>query len=86
MPDDEIPLNIEIAYNIIHNQHNDNAVTGISVLEAVGTGSIHHNFVYTLDVSGMTPFLTGATGILCHENYYTVAATASGKLYPTAQT
>lgn len=84
MPDDEIPLNIEIAHNIIHNQHNDNVVTGISVLEAVGTGSMHHNFVYTLDVAGMTPFLTGATGIACFENYYTTAATASGKLYPNA--
>jgi len=84
MPDNEIPLNIEIAHNIIHNQHNDNAVTGISVLEAVGTGSIHHNFVYTLDTAGMTPFLTGATGIACFENYYTTAATSSGVLYPAA--
>ena len=84
MPDDEIPLNIEIAYNMIHNQHNADAVTGISVLEAVGTGSIHHNNVYTLDTAGMTPFLTGATGIACFENYYTTAATSSGILYPTA--
>lgn len=84
MPDGEIPLNLEIAHNIIHNQHNDNIVTGISVLEAVGTGSMHHNLVYTLDVAGMTPFLTGATGIVCWENYYTTAATSSGVLYPTA--
>lgn len=86
MPDNEIPYNIEIAHNVIHNRHNDNAVTGISVLEAVGTGSMHHNFVYTLDVAGMTPFLTGATGIACFENYYTTAATSSGKLYPDALT
>jgi len=84
IPDHEIPLNLEIAHNIIHNQHNDHAVVGVSVLEAVGTGSIHHNYVYTLDTAGMTPFLTGATGIVCFENYYTTVATSSGKLYPTA--
>lgn len=84
MPDNEIPHNIEIAHNMIYNRHNDNVVTGISVLEAVGTGSIHHNFVYTLDVAGMTPILVGAGGVFAYENYYTTVVTSSPKLYPDA--
>ena len=86
MPDDEIPVNIEIAYNKIHNQHNANAVVGISVLEAVGTGTIHHNLAYGLDVAGATPFLCGATGIACFENYYIFEGTTSAYLMPTVGT
>jgi hypothetical protein len=83
MPDDEIPLNIEIAHNVIHNQHNADAVVGISVLEAVGTGTMHHNLVYGLDVAGATPFLAGATGLACFENYYIFEGTTSAYLMPT---
>ena len=82
MPDNEIPLNIEIAYNIIHNTHNADAEVGISVVEAAATGTMHHNLAYVLDTAGMTPFLTGATGVAPYENYYITAANKSGLLYP----
>lgn len=86
MPDNEIPLNMEIAYNIIHNQHTANAAVGVSVVEAVATGSIHHNICYALDVAGATPFLAGATGLACFENYYIFEATTSAYLMPTVGT
>lgn len=86
MPDNEIPLNIEIAHNVIHNQHNADAVVGISVLEAVGTGTMHHNLCYGLDVAGATPFLAGATGIACFENYYIFEGNTSAYLMPTVGT
>lgn len=86
MPDNEIPLNMEIAYNVIHNQHNADAAVGVSVLEAVGTGMVHHNICYALDVAGATPFLTGATGLSCFENYYSFEGNNSGYLMPTMGT
>ena len=86
MPDNEIPINIEIAYNVIHNQHTTNVAVGISVLEAAGTGTMHHNICYALDVSGADPFLAGATGIACFENYYIFEATTSAYLMPTIGT
>jgi len=86
MPDNEIPLNLEIAYNVIHNLHDQDAVVGISVLEAVGTGTMHHNVCYALDVAGATPFLAGATGIACFENYYSFEASTSGYIMPTMGT
>lgn len=86
MLDGEIPLNMEIAYNVIHNQHTANADVGISVLEAVGTGMVHHNICYALDVSGATPFNTGATGLSCFENYYSFEGNNSGYIMPTMGT
>ena len=86
MPDNEIPFNMEIAYNIIHNLHDQDATVGISVLEAVATGSIHHNYIYALDVAGSTPILSGATGMACFENYYTFEGNNSGYLYPVVGT
>lgn len=86
MPDNEIPLNIEVAYNIIHNQHTANEVVGISIVEAVATGTMHHNICYALDVAGATPFLAGATGLACFENYYIFEGSTSGYLMPTIGT
>ena len=86
MLDGEIPLNMEIAYNVIHNQHNADADVGISVLEAAGTGMIHHNICYALDTAGATPFNTGATGLSCFENYYSFEGNNSGYIMPTMGT
>lgn len=86
MADGEIAKNIQVFHNLIHNLHDGNAVVGISMVEAESTGWMMHNHVYALDVAGETPFLTGATGIYCSQNYYTYQGTLSGFQYPAIGT
>jgi hypothetical protein len=78
----EVPKNILIAGNLIHNLHDDNAVVAISIACTTATGWMINNHAYGLDVAGETPFLTGATGLYCSGNMYTYAGTASGFEYP----
>lgn len=85
-PVGEVPLNIEIAHNVIHNRHTANSAVGISVAATTATGTMHHNIVYGLDVAGATPFLGGATGIACFENYYIFQGTSSAYIMPTIGT
>jgi hypothetical protein len=83
----EIHTNIEIAYNLIHNVHDDNSLAGISVGSTGSTGWMHHNLVYSLDVAGCTPFVSAATGIAVFENYYNyTGSTSSAVLAPAAGT
>ena len=86
VPNDEIPLNIEVAYNVIHNQHTANAVVGVSIVEDVATGTVHHNVCYSLDVAGATPFLGGTTGLAFFENYYIFETATSAYLRPAVGT
>jgi hypothetical protein len=81
----EVPKNILIAGNMIHNQHDGNAAVGISVACTTATGWIVHNIVGHKDVDGSTPILAGAAGLMVAENYVSsVLGTASGYLYPAA--
>jgi len=82
----EVPKNIQIIGNLIHNLHDGNAAVGISIACTTATGWMMHNHVYALDVAGETPFLTGATGLYCSQNYYTYAGTSSGFEYPAIGT
>lgn len=82
----EVQLQIQIFHNLIHNLHNANAVSAISVANTASTGWMMYNHVYSLDVAGETPFLTGATGIYCSQNYTTYAGTSSGFEYPAIGT
>ena len=86
MADNEIAKNIQVFHNLIHNLHDADAVVGISMLEAVSTGWMMYNHCYALDTAGETPFLTGATGIYCSQNYYSYQATLSGFEYPVIGT
>ena len=86
MADGEIAKNIQVFSNLIHNLHNADAAVGISMVEAESTGWMMYNHVYALDVAGETPFLTGATGIYCSQNYYTYQGTLSGFEYPAIGT
>ncbi|MCP3924925.1 MAG: hypothetical protein GY714_20290 [Desulfobacterales bacterium] len=86
MADNEIAKNILVTHNLIHNLHDADAAVGISMVEAVSTGWMMYNHCYALDVAGETPFLTGATGIYCSQNYYTYQATLSGFEYPAIGT
>lgn len=79
----EVHLNIEIAYNKIHNLHNADAVVGISVGSTGSTGFMHNNMVYALDVAGETPFISAATGISLFNNTYNyTGGTVSGLVLP----
>lgn len=82
----EVPKNIVIKDNLIHNLHDGNAAVGISIACTTATGWMIGNHVYALDVAGETPFLTGATGLYCSQNYYTYAGTSSGFEYPAIGT
>ncbi len=86
MADNEIAKNILVLGNLIHNLHDQDAVVGISMVEAVSTGWMMFNHCYALDVAGETPFLTGATGIYCSQNYYSYQATLSGFEFPAIGT
>jgi len=86
MADNEIAKNIQVFGNLIHNLHDADAATGISMVEAVSTGWMMYNHCYALDVAGETPFLTGATGIYCSKNYYSYQATLSGFEFPAIGT
>jgi hypothetical protein len=79
-------FNIEIAYNLIHNLHNANAVVGISAGSTGSTGWMHHNLVYALDTNGGTPFVSAATGIAMWDNKYVHAANVSAYQMPTLGT
>lgn len=80
----EIHLNMLVEGNLIHNQHDDNAVTGISIANTASTGWIVGNHVGHKDTAGETPVLAGAAGLYCGLNYAAgVLGTASGYLYPT---
>jgi hypothetical protein len=78
----EVPKNIQIIGNLVHNLHDGNAVMAISMACTTATGWMIGNHCYALDVAGETPFLTGATGLYCSQNYYTYAGTSSGFEYP----
>ena len=82
----EIPKNIQIIGNLIHNLHDGDAAVAISVAATAATGWMIGNHCYALDVAGETPFLTGATGLYCSQNYYTYAGTSSGFEYPAIGT
>ena len=82
----EVPLNIMVIGNLIHNVHNADAAVGISMDCTTATGWIMYNHVYGLDVAGETPILTGATGLYCSQNYYTYQGTLSGFEFPAIGT
>lgn len=86
MASTEIPKNIQVIGNMIHNLHDGDAVVGISISATAATGWMIGNHCYALDVAGETPFLTGATGLYCSQNYYTYAGTSSGFEYPAIGT
>jgi hypothetical protein len=75
-------MNIEIAYNLIHNQHNADEECGIFVGSTSSTGWMHHNLVSAKDAAGATPFLAAAGGISCFENYYVGDDSVSGYILP----
>jgi len=81
----EVPTNILVKDNYIHNQHDGNAAVGISIACTTATGWIIDNHVAHLDVDGNTAILAGAAGLYCANNYTSsVQGTASGYLYPAA--
>ncbi len=85
MATDEVPLNILIANNLIHNKHDGNAAVGISVTCTTATGWIIGNHIGAQDTGSETPVLGGAAGLYLGENYASgVLGTASGYLYPAA--
>ena len=86
MASTEVAKNILVTHNLIHNLHNADAATGISMACTTATGWMMHNHCYALDTAGETPFLTGATGIYCSQNYYSYQATLSGFEYPVIGT
>lgn len=84
-PSTEIMLNILVAHNLVHNQHNDNAAVGISIANTASTGWIIYNHIGHQDILNETPILAGAAGLYVGENYASgVLGTASGYLYPAA--
>lgn len=86
MPTAEVAKNIQVFHNHIHNLHNADAVVGISMDCTTATGWMMYNHCYALDVAGETPFLTGATGIYCSQNYTSYQASLSGFEYPAINT
>jgi len=82
----EVQKQIQILHNMIHNLHNADAVSGIAVANTASTGWMMYNHVYSLDVAGETPFLTGATGLYCSQNFTTYQGTLSGFEYPAIGT
>jgi len=79
----EIHKNILVENNLIHNAHNGDAVTGISIANVDSTGWIIRNHVGHQDIAGETPILAGAAGLYVGENYASgVLGTASGYIYP----
>ena len=81
----EVPKNILIQHNLIHNQHDGNAAVGISMACVTATGWIINNHVGHQDADGNTAILAGAAGLYVGENYTSsVLGTASGYLYPAA--
>lgn len=82
----EVLINVEVLHNLIHNLHDANAAMAISMANTASTGWMMYNHCYGLDVAGETPFLTGATGIYCSQNYYTYQGTLSGFEYPAIGT
>lgn len=86
-PNTEHHMDIEIAYNFIHNLHDANAVVGISMGSTTSTGFMHNNYVYALDVAGETPFVSAATGISLFQNWYNyTGGTSSGLVLPAIGT
>jgi hypothetical protein len=75
-------MNIEIAYNLIHNQHDADEEVGIYIGSATSTGWMHHNLVAAFDDTGATPFLAAAGGIAVFENYYIGDVSTSGYILP----
>lgn len=82
----EVPKNIMVIGNLIHNLHDGDAAVGISIACTSATGWMIGNHCYALDVAGHTPFLTGATGLYCSQNYFSYAGTDSGFEYPAIGT
>ena len=75
-------MNCEIAYNLIHNQHDANAAIAISFGSTTSTGWIHHNLISGNETSGSTPIVSGAGGMKCFENYYSGDNSTSGYILP----
>jgi len=86
MASTEVAKNIQVYHNHIHNLHDADAAVAISMACTTSTGWMMYNHAYALDVAGETPFLTGATGIYCSQNYYSYQATLSGFEYPAIGT
>lgn len=84
-PSTEVLTNVLVSDNVIHNNHDANAAVGISLANTASTGAIVRNLVGHQDLAGETPILGGAAGLFVAENYASgVLGTASGYLYPTA--
>jgi len=80
----EVPKNIIVDGNLIHNGHDGDNVVGISMDCITATGWIVNNHCSAKDSSGETPFLGGSAGLFLGENYYSgTPGTASGYIYPT---
>lgn len=79
----EVQLNLLVYGNYVHNLHDADAATGISIANTASTGWIIGNHVGHQDIAGETPILAGALGLYVGLNYASgVLATASGYLYP----
>ena len=79
-------MNCEIAYNLIHNQHDANAAISISFGSTTSTGWIHHNLISASEDAASTPIISGAGGMKCFENYYSGDDSTSGYIYPAIGT
>ena len=75
-------FNCEIAYNLIHNQHDADGGIAISFGSTTSTGWIHHNLASANDIATATPFVSGANGMRCFENYYSGDNSTSGFIMP----
>jgi hypothetical protein len=75
-------LNLEIAYNLIWNQHSANACICISAGGSASTGWMHHNLAKGDEASGSTPFVAAAGGLALFENYYVGDDSVSGYILP----
>lgn len=81
----ETPLNILIAHNLIHNQHDGDAALCISVTATAATGWMIYNHAGHKLNTGDTAFLGGADGLYMGENYAADrGGVKSGFLYPLA--
>lgn len=79
----EVHTNILVSGNLIHNQHDDNAVVGISIANTASTGWILHNHIGHKDAAGSTAIVVGTDGLYVARNYEDdLGAATSGDLYP----
>ena len=71
-------FNIQIAFNLIHNEHDANGGICISVGSTTSTGFMHDNLAFTNDVAAATPFVAAAAGLGQMENYHAGDDSTSG--------